>query len=141
MLLQNISPCVFLSESTPDSHRTVCLNQRNGSQNKVIYFSRCIFILREQDYNAKEPPEKLCKNDVIFPQVRGSNYGATPLTTHLTQATPGSHWQRGRQVDVLPAEDDQCNCSSLILVHRFQTGWGSRLSLPAEKSLPLSHTI
>lgn len=65
MLLQYISPCVYLLESTPDSHRTVCLNQRNGSQTKVIYFSRCIFILREQDYNVKEPQEKQCKDHVI----------------------------------------------------------------------------
>lgn len=106
MLLQNISSCACLLESTPGSHRTVCLNQRNDSQTKLIYFSRCIFILREQDYNVKEPQEKLCEDDVIFLQVRGSNYGATPLTMHLVQATPGSHWQRSRQVGVLPAEDD-----------------------------------
>lgn len=73
---------------------------------KLFIFLHAFLYSENKTTMLRSPQEKLCKDHVIFLQVHGSNYGATPLTMHLVQATPGSHWQRGRQVDVLPADDD-----------------------------------
>lgn len=81
MLPWNISLCVYLLESTPDSHRVIRLNQRTGSLSKVTDFSRCSFALREQDSSVKEPQEELPKDHVNFPPAHGSNCAATPLMT------------------------------------------------------------